>query len=252
MATIDFTQFLGAPPTDLPPKQQPAPTQDTNANPSMESQWDSFVRNNRAAMMSFGLQALSGGWGGLSQQFANATGKGLEAAGEQEALQARQQQAGAAKAERRSEKEKDRALAREEISSRERIAQMRNKPTSLSEQKQLRSLIEKRIKVLMTPQGIGEQALSFEEALPIAQRQAQEILENSRSIAGNLSSGNGSGAVPGGGSAGAGIGPSAGPGGAGNGPSGKSPYKEGDRKHNPKTGQVITLTRMPNGKLEWK
>lgn len=51
-------------------------------DPQLKSEWDGWMSNpaNRAGLMSFGLQLMTGGWGGPGSQVAQALGAGVEAA----------------------------------------------------------------------------------------------------------------------------------------------------------------------------
>lgn len=79
---------------------------------AQESQWSQMLQHpaTQAALLSFGLQALSGGWGNGAQQFAQAAGAGAQGAGtytgQEEARtryeQQRQDQAAARAAERQT------------------------------------------------------------------------------------------------------------------------------------------------------
>lgn len=60
-------------------------------DPQLKSEWQGWMDNpaNKAALLSFGLNLMNGGWGGPGAQFAQAAGKGVEAAvGTQEAMDA--------------------------------------------------------------------------------------------------------------------------------------------------------------------
>lgn len=65
----------------------PAPQVTDAPDPGLKSQWEGFLSNpaNRAGLLSFGLQAMQGSWGGPAAAFAEAAGAGLEAASGAEA-----------------------------------------------------------------------------------------------------------------------------------------------------------------------
>ncbi len=72
--------------------QSLAGPQQVGASPSFRSAVDGFFQDpvNRAGLLSFGLNMLSGGFGTPLQQFAHAAGQGIESAAGAEAFQTRQ------------------------------------------------------------------------------------------------------------------------------------------------------------------
>lgn len=83
-------ELLGGNPLDLDPAKQ----QET------KSKWEGWLTNpvNQAGLISFGLQAMTGGWGNTGQQLAAALGAGFQGAAGQEKLQYTQEQAAEATA----------------------------------------------------------------------------------------------------------------------------------------------------------
>lgn len=58
----------------------PSEPEAQNTNPELKSKWDSWLADpkNKAGLLSFGLQAMMGGWGNGTQQLAAALGAGVE------------------------------------------------------------------------------------------------------------------------------------------------------------------------------
>lgn len=109
-----------APPVAAPPAGTTLDTQPTD----LKSQWDSALANPalRAGLLSFGLQALTGGWGSGMTQIAGAVGAGAEAASANES----DAEAKALKAQARTDtlgqNAEENKIKREEIGARKDIA----------------------------------------------------------------------------------------------------------------------------------
>jgi flagellar biosynthesis GTPase FlhF len=117
-------------------------------DPGLKQEWDGWLQNpaNRAGLMTFGLQMMSGGWGGFGQNLALSVGKGVEAAAETESQNYERQTAEQTRAENRSDRQSARAesadLRRQALEDRkaERAARDEERKSAQSE-RQLASLM---------------------------------------------------------------------------------------------------------------
>lgn len=103
-------------------QQTPVPT---TAQPAdLESQWKGWLDNpaNKAGLISFGLQAMTGSWGNGAAQLATAIGSGLETAAGAQKIEQDRQLAERKRAEAQSEHADNMAFREKELKSREKIA----------------------------------------------------------------------------------------------------------------------------------
>lgn len=91
------------------------PAQPAAADPGLKSEWDGWLSNpaNKAGLMSFGLQLMTGGWGGASGQMAQALGAGVEAASGTQRMVDAETNRKEAQARADSNREEDRQLKRD-------------------------------------------------------------------------------------------------------------------------------------------
>jgi hypothetical protein len=94
---------------------QPQTAVPAQPDPELKGQWDSWLQNpaNRAGLLSFGLQAMTGGWGNTSQQLAAALGAGVEGYQGAQKFQLDQELQERQRNDKLNEQEADRALRRE-------------------------------------------------------------------------------------------------------------------------------------------
>lgn len=106
---------------------QPA-APDTTQQADLETQWKGWLDNpaNKAGLIAFGLQAMTGSWGNGASQLATAIGTGLETAAGANKIEQDRIAAERARSDKLGDAESDRALRRElnaaDITSRERVA----------------------------------------------------------------------------------------------------------------------------------
>jgi hypothetical protein len=196
--------------SEKPPSQTLSP----DTAPDLKSQWDAFLGNptNRAALLGFGIQALSGGWGGFGSQFGQAIGAGAEAAGGVEAHRLAQEEKTADNARQDRALEQQATLQRESLASQERrtkllsdtrlsTAAMRSGPRNLAEQRLYQTVIQQEIKRLTDAQadpltGLPiEGALDADEIQALAEQRALMRLEAGRNYSGQTPQ-QGQGAAP--------------------------------------------------------
>lgn len=107
--------------------QQPAlapPSAKEAQAPDLKSQWDSVLQNptTQAALLSFGIRALQGGWGGVGSQLGDALSAGLEGASNQQVFQQAKEDKEQARADKLNDTNQDISLKREEFQNRKDIA----------------------------------------------------------------------------------------------------------------------------------
>ena len=100
---------------DLGSLFSPQPQVQAAPNPELKSQWDGWLSDpaNKAGLLSFGLQAMAGGWGNGTQQLSAALGAGAESAGGMQKMQFDKELEERRNNESRADKEASRSLQRE-------------------------------------------------------------------------------------------------------------------------------------------
>lgn len=106
------------------PQAQPSVSDGQPA--TQQDGWDAFLSNpaTRAALLSFGLNTLAGGWGSPVQNLAQAAGAGLETGGAVGASEEAQAEKDAAIARQQQRFTEEDALKREEMANRTNIARI--------------------------------------------------------------------------------------------------------------------------------
>jgi hypothetical protein len=216
---------------------------------STKDQWDAYLSNpaTRAALLNFGLSALTGGWGSQGQQIASAIGQGVEAGGQVGANLDKQAESDAAIARQESQFNTETKLKREDLANRRDIANIaaNTRITTAGMRLQPRTSAE----VAAYNRTFNSTSVSLRQSLPYLQGQLteDEVINQARDAAESAI----------GGARGMGIGGQSGAGdlsGVGGGPQipgvnpqGNLPGTSGSQNQGPVSGQP--RIRMPDGSI---
>lgn len=284
---FDIMSLLGGDQTQAPAAQPaaPSPSPSAPADPAAHAGWNDFLSNPsvQAGLLSFGLSALSGGYGSAGQNLAYSVGQGAEAAGNNSQVLKVEVDNTQAKADKKQATAFDQDYKNRELQGRKDVANIAansrmdvanirtgSGAKNLQEQKFYQSAYQKALSGLNSQNtaavGVGSPALfTDDEMQTIAGRQADAALQSYRT---QFGSGAGPGAqngdvssansptAGGNNSPGQSADPKSRPSAANVGApvkgavSPKATYKENDTVTNAQ-GQQAKLLRQSDGKLKW-